>query len=77
MKLSGHTADQGNGSSNVQLGELILEASAVELRGIAAFLQKAADNMDRMGNVYDHEHLSDNQPGFDDQPHIVVVRPPG
>ena len=56
-----------------ELAEITLIATPNELRRIAAFLTDAAAEMERMGPIYDHEHLCDRQPGFDDSPQIVVV----
>lgn len=55
-----------------ELAEITLVASPTELRKIAAFLISAADNMERMGISYSHEHLADKQLGFDSSPHFVV-----
>ena len=56
----------------VELAEITLEATADELRRIAAFLGDAAANMERLGPEYDHEHLADKKPGFEQSPHFVV-----
>jgi len=58
-----------------ELAEITLVASPTELRKIAAFLISAADNMERMGISYSHEHLADKQPGFESSPHFVVFNP--
>jgi hypothetical protein len=58
----------------IELAEVAFEASPFELRKIAAFLSQAADNMETMGVAFDHEHLSEYQPGFEDSPHVVVFR---
>ena len=55
MKFSGHTND----TFDLLLNEVILETSSSEARKIASFLTQAANNMDSMGDTYDHEHLSD------------------
>jgi len=55
------------------LFEITLAASPDELRKMATFLQSCADNMERMGGAYDHEHLSDRVKSFADSPHFVVV----
>jgi hypothetical protein len=60
----------------IEMAEVTLEATPEELRKIAAFLNSAADEMESMGAVYDHEHLSDKQPGFESSPHVVVCRSP-
>lgn len=61
----------------IELVEIALEVSPSELRKIAAFLSNAADDMERMGADFDHEHLSDYQPGFEGSPHVVVFRSEG
>jgi hypothetical protein len=74
MKIHGYK-DEGLPVEEIEpyeLAEITLEATPAELREIAAFLYTAADNMDRMGPDYDHEHLSDEKPGFEQSPHFVV-----
>jgi hypothetical protein len=74
MKLYGYK-DEGlpiEDGQPSELAEITLVATPEELRKIAGFLQSAAQNMERMGNAYDHEHLSDKKPGFADSPHFVV-----
>jgi hypothetical protein len=44
-------------------------------RKIAAFLTTAADKMEQMGSVYEHEHFADKQPGFGTSPHFVLFNP--
>jgi len=56
----------------IDLAEITVEATPEELRKIANFLNTAADNMEKMGRSYDHEHLGDKQPGFQDSPHFTV-----
>jgi hypothetical protein len=60
----------------IELAAVQLEATPEELRKIATFLNTAADDMDSMGSVYDHEHLSDKQPGFENSPYVVILRSP-
>ncbi|MGJ7902121.1 Imm32 family immunity protein [Lysobacter sp. 1R34A] len=76
MRLTGYGIEDRDADEfrHIELAEISLLATPVELRRIAAFLSDAADNMDRMGGDYDHEHLGDRQPGFDDSPHLVVAR---
>lgn len=75
MRLRGYSVEDRDADEVrfIELAEISLSASPAELRRIAAFLNDAADNMERMGATYDHEHLSDRQPGFDDAPHFVVL----
>ena len=76
MKLYGYK-DEGLDIDQIvssELAEITLVASPEELRMIAAFLESAADEMVRMGETYDHEHLSDKKPFFNNSPHFVVAR---
>ncbi|MGD8594675.1 MAG: hypothetical protein PVF82_17750 [Gammaproteobacteria bacterium] len=57
-----------------ELAEVTLVASPEELKMIAEFLESAADEMIRMGESYDHEHLSDKNKVFESSPHFVVAR---
>jgi hypothetical protein len=56
------------------LAEITLNATPAELRAMADFLQGCADEMDRMGEEFDHVHLSDRLKQFDASPHFVVAR---
>ncbi|USF86411.1 Imm32 family immunity protein [Candidatus Endoriftia persephonae] len=77
MKIYGYK-DEGLDIEQIvpaELAEITLVASPDELRMIASFLKTAAQEMERMGEAYDHEHLSDkNEPYFDNSPHFVVAR---
>jgi hypothetical protein len=56
-----------------ELAEITLVATPEELRRIAKFIEAAAENMERLGNSYEHEHLSDQMPVFNESPQIIVV----
>lgn len=56
------------------LAEVTLNATPIELRAISKFLSDCADEMDRMGDRYDHVHLSDRLKQFETSLHFVVVR---
>ena len=56
------------------LAEVTLCASPKELREIANFLIKCAADMERMGESYDHVHLSDQLKQFRNSPQFVVCR---
>lgn len=60
----------------IELAEVSLEATPEELRKMAAFLNAAADDMEIMGPLFDHEHLSDRQPGCEGPPQVIVFRSP-
>jgi hypothetical protein len=56
-----------------KLVEVTLVASPAELRKIAAFLESAAREMERMGEGYSHEHLSDKDRSFSEAPQFIVA----
>jgi hypothetical protein len=56
----------------LQLCEVTLSASPPELRSIARFLLRAADEIEQLGTRWEHEHLGDSEPGFEDSPSFVV-----
>ena len=76
MKLYGHPelTEAHENDSPRRLSEVALCASPEALRTIAGFLIHCASEMDRMGDSYDHLHLSDRLPEFEDSPHLIVVR---
>ncbi len=56
------------------LAEVTLCASPEELRAMAKFLNECATEMNRMGEAYDHIHLSDRLKQFQKSPQFVVYR---
>jgi F420-dependent methylenetetrahydromethanopterin dehydrogenase len=75
MKLYGYK-DEGLDIEQLvpaELAEVTLVATPTELRRIAAFLESAAKEMERMGDTYSHEHLSDKDRSFLKSPHFVVA----
>ena len=73
MRIYGYsTGALANEEKSSELAEITLVASPDELRRIAAFLDTAARDMERMGASYSHEHLADKQSGFASSPHFVV-----
>ena len=76
MKLYGNQ-DQGlplEQAAPVTLAEGTLCATPGELRKMAGFLELCAAEMERMGTIYDHLHLSDKLKEFESSPHFVVAR---
>lgn len=76
MRLHGY-ADEGLPIADIApstLAEVTLCAMPAELRRIAEFLLFCASEMDRMGDKYDHVHLSDHMKDFGGSPHFVVMR---
>lgn len=77
MKLYGYKC-QGAPAKDVEPDEMTdvtLAAKPDELRKIARFLETAADEMERMGRDYSHEHLSDRDDSFIRSPQFIVFNP--
>jgi hypothetical protein len=68
MKIFGY----GDGAEirPAELCEITLQASPVELRKIAAFLDACADGMETRGKNWEHDHLSDKVKEFRGAPHF-------
>ena len=75
MKLYGYS-DENIPSDvvPVSLAEVTLCATPIELRRMAEFLSSCATEMESMGSIYDHVHLSDRLKEFKQSPHFVVAR---
>jgi hypothetical protein len=56
----------------LQLCEVTLSASPSELRSIAKFIIRAAEEMEKFGTDWEHEHLADHEQGFDESPSFVI-----
>ena len=56
--------------------EISIAADASEVRALAHFLLKAADEMDELGPDYDHVHFQDRSAEWQDAwPDVVVCKP--
>jgi hypothetical protein len=77
VKLYGYPSgtDAEEGVVPDALAEITLVASPPELRRIAEFMLSAASNMERLGDAYGHEHLSDWDRSFASSPHFCVALP--
>lgn len=76
MKLYGY-ADEGLAAEDIvpsELAEVTLSATPSELLQLADFLVFCAQEMGRMGQTYDHIHLSDRLKEFRSSPHFVVTK---
>lgn len=76
MKLYGYS-DSARAAGSVvpdALAEVSLVATPAELQALAGFLIECAKEMERMGDSFDHVHLSDRIKAFRASPHLVVAR---
>ena len=76
MKVYGYSQSARRAQSAVPeaLAELSLVATVGELRLLAGFLSECANEMERMGQAFDHVHLSDRIKAFRTSPQFVVAR---
>ena len=71
IKLWGYEKKKA-GSTPMELKEVTLIASPVQLRKIAKFLEAAAAGIEQRGPKWEHEHLGDTVPGFRTSPQFIV-----
>lgn len=57
----------------LQLNDVSLSADSKTVRAIAQFLMAVADEMDRMGESYDHVHIQDASDAWQDEWIDIVV----
>jgi hypothetical protein len=77
MKIYGYAEDERDEAlvSSKALAEITLCADPKELRRMAEFFAACAEEMERMGEDYDHAHLGDRMKEFDgSSPHLVVCK---
>ncbi|ARN21812.1 Imm32 family immunity protein [Piscinibacter gummiphilus] len=75
MKIYGYATGAQDAAlvSSTALAEITLCATPGELRRMAQFMVACAEEMERMGEAYDHVHLGDRMKEFDGtSPHVVV-----
>ena len=59
----------------LELSEISLSADAKTVRAIAQFLTQAANEMDRLGEGYDHLHMQDVSSAWEEEwPDIIVCK---
>lgn len=75
MKLFGHVTLSSGDVDNLpsSLAEVAVSGSASEIRKIAVFFNKMADEMEEQGEDFEHSNLSDYDEGFKDKPQLVVI----
>lgn len=74
MKIFGYKSKQMNDGGLLEMREVTFQGKPEKLRLIADFLQNSADFIEANPGKFDHDHISFNNPGWDDNcPEIVVV----
>lgn len=77
MEIHGYAKEERDVENLIpsELAEITLVASPDELRRIAKFLEHCAGKIEKLGNSWGHEHLSDKDSRFESSPHFVVFNP--
>ena len=73
MKLYGYTEKSCETQEAPELlTEVTFAVNPNELRKIANFFNQKAKEIEELGTDFEHEHLADNEDGFDDCPQVIV-----
>ena len=74
MKIFGYKNKVVNDVDLLEMKEISFQGKPDKHRAIAAFLQRSADLIEANPKGFDHDHISFNNPAWDDDyPEIVVV----
>ena len=65
MKITGYKKEDTELEGCMVMSDIAIAASAETIRELAAFLNAAADEMDELGEDYDHIHLMDEWPKWE------------
>jgi hypothetical protein len=74
MKIFGYQSSQVNDEGLLEMKEITFCGKPEQLRLVADFLRSAADFIEAHPGKYDHDHISFNEAGWDDEyPEVVVA----
>ena len=74
MKITGSHKHDATTDGLIEMDSIAIAANSSALRYIAKFLNDAANEMDKLGNDFDHIHLMDLWPQWQDNfPDIQVL----
>lgn len=72
MRIFGYPKEGYDEPQSIELSDVTVAAKPEELMKIAKFFEQAAIDIEKHGTDFEHEHLQDNQEGFDGNPDIQV-----
>ena len=72
MKLFGYSNKDYDEVHPLELSNVTIAANPQELRRIAKFFNQAASEIEEDETGFEHEHLMDNQDGFDPDADIII-----
>jgi len=74
MKIFGYKSNDTETDGLMEMSDIAFSASPETLRSIAKFLNKSADDLEEMGDEFDHVHLMDEWSGWKEgTPDIQVI----
>ncbi len=74
MKIFGYQSRQANAEGLLEMKEDTFQGEPEQLRLIADFLRSTADYIEANPGRFDHDHISFNNPSWnDDYPEVVVA----
>jgi hypothetical protein len=74
MKIFGYQSSQVNEDGLLEMKEITFYGKPEQLRLVADFLRSAADFIEANPGKYDHDHISFNNIGWDDDyPEVVIA----
>lgn len=73
MKIYGY--ENSDESDLIEMSEVTICASPENLREIALFINKMADEMEESKDSFDHAHLRDNWPEWNEDGADIIVGP--
>jgi len=75
MKAYGYIKKKINDDGLLELKEVAIQTAPKHLRAIAAFMIKAANEIEAKGNTFDHIHLQNSWDGWCDKyPDIIISK---
>ena len=75
MKVHGYARKQLTPLGLMEMSEVTFAGTATSIRKIARFLLSVADEMDRRGAAFDHEHIREQFADWHEHwPDVIVAR---
>ena len=74
MKIFGYQSKQANDDGLLEMKEVTFQGTSEQFRLVADFLRCSADYIEANPGEFDHDHISFNNPSWnDDYPEVVVA----
>ena len=73
MKIYGYESLEDDSSDFMEMSEVTISANAKDLREIALFINQMADKMESNPNSFEHAHLQDNWPNWNNNSPDIII----